>query len=368
MSKDAKLGLGLIGIGDAGLAHLDVLRSLRNAGLIPFEVRALCDTDKSTLENASERFGVKATYEDYKDLVAERFVDVVFVMTPTDSHADIIKAAAKAGKAVYSKKPLAHSAPQARDINAVVIDAGVQSGVALVMRHDPFILYARRLIQNNDFGKPMSAHIRTDQKIPDGIVARNGEGSHVEVPGRGTLVEQSIHDLDLLTWFLGTPKSVLAKFGFFSGYGVEDLAVVMLEHEDGILSTLTSVWHSIDRANERRIEFFFENGYMVITLESGKNQLEYQLGGDSAVMIRLETANTALLEHLGIAPNDIAHGGYEAFTNGPLQRYAAASFSFLNAVKSGNTPMPNFMDAVSVHDVVDAAYESANRGGPVELL
>ncbi|TFF95170.1 Gfo/Idh/MocA family oxidoreductase, partial [Candidatus Thorarchaeota archaeon] len=305
MSEDARLGLGLIGIGNVGTAHLSALRTLQEANLIPFEVRAVCDTDTAILKKASEKFGVGEAFETHKELVAEKSIDIVFVMTPTIRHGDIIKDAAKAGKAVYSKKPLAHSAPQARELNAVVIDAGVQSGVALVLRHDPFILYARELLASNDFGRPMSAHIRTDQRIPEGIVARNGEGSDVEVPGRGTLVEQSVHDLDLLSWFLGTPRSVLAKFGFFSGRGVEDLAVVMLEHEGDVLSTLTSVWHSIDRPNERMIELFFENGYVGISLESGKSRLDYQLGDDSPVRIHSETANRALLEHLDIDPNEV---------------------------------------------------------------
>jgi predicted dehydrogenase len=151
-------------------------------------------------------------------------------------------------------------------------------------------------------------------------------------------------------------------------HSTDDLAVVMLEHEGDVLSTLTSVWHSIDRPNERMIELFFENGYVGISLESGKSRLDYQLGDDSPVRIHSETANRALLEHLDIDPNEVPLEVYETFTKGPLQRCAAASYSFLNAVNSGRTPSPSFMDAVAVHSVVDAAYDSANRGVPVELL
>ena len=368
MSDNARPGLGLIGIGSVGLAHLNALANLERAELIDYDLRAVCDNDAAVLKSASEIFNIKTAFTNYRDLISKPDVDVIFVMTPTNKHGDIIKAAAKAGKAVYSKKPLAHSAPQARDLNAVVIDHNVPSGVGLVLRHDPFVLYARSLLDKHDFGRPMSAHIRTDQRLPEGVLNQNGIASDVEVPGRGTLVEQSIHDLDLLSWFFGTPKSVSAKFGFFSGSGLEDLATVVLEHEGGTISTLNSIWHSIDRVNERRIEFFFENGFIGITLESGKNKLDYQIGDEAPVRIHPETADLALLDHLGIDPNNLPSEAYDTLTSGPLQRYAAASYCFLNAVKSGNMPVPNFMDAVSVHNIVDAAYESANRGTPVELL
>lgn len=368
MSEEDNLRLGIIGTGNIGRAHLTALTSLKKTNLANFQITAVCDADSASARKAAKDFEIPTTYENYKELLTNRTIDVVYVCTPASKHTDIVKAAAKAGKAIYCDEPLAHSCPQARTLMAVTQDAKVPSGAGFILRFDPFILYAKKLLETHDFGKPMLAHIRTDHMYTDEYAKQHKWRGKSEIAGGGTLVEHSVHDIDILTWFLGPVKEVHAKVGFFAGRGVEDIASLIMTHVDGSMSTLDSIWHSVDRLNERYIEFFYENGFISITLESGERFLEYHLKGQNPVRINAETADMHLLTQIGVNSNKDALEIYGVLVDTINNRYAALSYAFLDAVKSGENPSPNFADAVAAHRIVDAAYESATKGTTVELL
>ncbi|MHA1577071.1 MAG: Gfo/Idh/MocA family protein [Candidatus Thorarchaeota archaeon] len=368
MSNKQRIRLGLIGTGTIGMTHLTGISALLEAELIDADIVALCDIDSEALSNAASLFDVKTTYENYVDLIDDENVDVIYICTPTNKHCDMVKAAAKAKKQIFCEKPLAHSWAQAQDLVAVTKSKEVVAGVGLVLRYDQFLLFARNLIAENDFGKPMLAHIRDDQRFPIDYVYYSKWRGDKSIAGGGTLLEHSIHDVDILRWFFGEVESVHAKVNFFAGREVEDHASLILTHQNGTVSTLDSIWHWVERNNERRIEFFFEKGYIGIRLESGKRYLEYHLQGKGPVRIWDETANDALLETLGLHTRNLQSNALEAITAVGSERYAALNYAFLSAIKSGQTPSPNFLDAVAAHRIVDAAYESSNKNETITLL
>ncbi|MHA2263332.1 MAG: Gfo/Idh/MocA family protein [Candidatus Thorarchaeota archaeon] len=367
MTKE-QLGLGLIGTGNIGRIHLTGISSLIEAGLIDLEISALCDNDPESLKEAADLFEVSTTYEDHTDLVNDEHIDIVYVCTPTSKHGDMVKAAAKSGKHIFCEKPVAHSAPQAQELLMITKDAGVMAGVGLVLRLDQLLLYTKNLLTEHDFGKPMLAHIRDDQRFPIDYISYSKWRGDRSIAGGGTLIEHSIHDIDVLQWFLGEADSVYAKVGFFSGREVEDQASLIMTHKDGAVSTLDSIWHWVERTNERRIEFFFEKGYIGITLESGKRFLEYQLQGQGLVRVSVDEASSALLNHLGLVEDTLSPSATEALTTIGTERYAALSYSFVKAIQSGTQPSPDLMDAIAAHKVVDAAYLSASESRCVDRL
>ncbi|MHA1862722.1 MAG: Gfo/Idh/MocA family protein [Candidatus Thorarchaeota archaeon] len=368
MSEEEELRLGLIGTGNIGRAHLTALSSLKKANLANFHLSAVCDLDSELVKQAAKDFDIPTTYEDYNELINNDDIDVVFVCTPTSKHSDIVKAAAKAGKAIYCEEPLAISCPQAQNLLAVTQDANVLSGAGFLLRYDSFVLYAKSLVENHDFGKPMLAHIRSDHLYTDEHKKLNEWRGESEIAGGGTLVEHCVHDVDLLTWFFGPVTEVHAKVGFYTGRGVEDLASLMMTHQDGQMSTIDSVWYSVERSDERRIEFFYENGFIGITLESGNRFLEYHMKGEGPVRINAETADIALLDHLGIKSSNGSLESYGVLRDTTDNRYSAMSYAFIRAVESGENPSPNFVDAVSAHKIVDAAYESATKCTTIKIF
>ncbi len=368
MNEEEGLRLGIIGTGNIGRAHLTALSSLKKTNLANFQLTAVCDIDSKSAQKAANDFDIPTIYENYDELLSNDEINVVYVCTPTSKHTDIVKAAAEAGKAIYCEEPLAHSCPQARTLMAVTQDANVPSGAGFLLRYDPFILYAKNLLERNDLGKPMLAHIRTDHMYTEEFEKMNEWRGDAQIVGGGTLVEHCVHDIDFLTWFFGPITDVFAKVGFFADRGVEDLASLMMTHKDGSISTLDSIWHSIDRPDERHIELFFENGFIGITLESGNRFLEYHLKGDGPIRINAETADMFLLEHIGVQSKNGSIETYGVLVDTTNNRYAALSYAFLRAIKSGENPSPNFLDAVAAHTIVDAAYESATAGARIEIL
>ncbi|MCK5239346.1 MAG: Gfo/Idh/MocA family oxidoreductase [Candidatus Thorarchaeota archaeon] len=360
--------VGLIGTGNIGKTHLIGIASLKEAGLLDVEIVALCDTNEDALNSAAELFEVDTLYEDYNDLVNDERVDVVYVCTPTNKHMDMVKAAARAKKQVFCEKPLAHSCPQARNLVAVTQDEGVNAAVGLVLRYDQFLLFAKKLLEEHDFGRPMLAHIRDDQRFPVDYAYYSKWRGEKLLAGGGTLIEHSIHDIDVLHWFFGDIESVYAIVSHFTGREVEDHASLMMKHKDGTISTLDSIWHWVERPNERSIEFFFEKGYIGVRLESGKRYLEYQLKGEEPVRIWQENADIALIEHLGLHSRNMSPEAAETITSVGTERFSALNFAFLSALQSDSEVSPNFMDAVAAHKIVDAAYESANKNRQVDLL
>jgi len=368
LSGEAGLRLGLIGIGKAGRTHLAALKSLKDGGLLNIEINAVCDIDKRKLKKTAKEFNIPAIYEDYVALINDENVDVVYICTPTSKHTDMVKQTARANKAVYCEKPIAHSCPQVRELNAVAIDSSIQTSAGLMLRYDPFLLYAKLLLEKHDFGRPLLAHIRDDQHFPLDQEDYAQLPGDIPILGRGILLHQSIHDIDVLSWFFGDIVSVYAQIGYYSDRGIEDQASLIMKHKDGTTSTLDSLWHWLEWPDERKAEFFFEKGFIGITLESGNTHLDYHLRGEESVRVHSEIAEEVLFEHLNISSKKLALNNHKLLSDAGIIKHQALSYSFLKAVLSGETPSPNFLEAVSAHRIVDAAYESAGKNTPVDIL
>lgn len=358
----------MIGAGNIGKTHLTSIVSLREAQLLDVEVAAICDIDREALRNSGEFFDVQKRYEHFTELVESSDVDVVYICTPTNLHPEMVRAVVKAAKPVFCEKPLAHTCAQASDLLTLTKKAGIPAGIGLVLRFDQFILYAKNLIDTCDLGKPMLVHIRDDQRIPVGYLYYSQWRGDLSIAGGGTLIEHSIHDIDLLRWFLGDADTVYAKTSHFSGKAIEDQASLIVTHRNGSIGTLDSVWHWVERPSERMIEFFFEKGWIAVKLGSDEHYLEYQLQGGKPVRVTAEMANPALLERLGLTRDDLSAEGYELITSVGNERYLALSYSLLKAIQANRNPSPDFADAVEAHRVVDAAYESAKKGKLVRIL
>ena len=359
--------VGLIGAGNIGLTHLISLSTLKEVGLLDVDLVAICDTNKESLDRAAETFSIAAPYDDYRDLLSNKEVDVVYICTPTNTHQTMVSDAAKRKKYIFCEKPLAHKANEAAEMLEVVRRARVPSAVGLVLRYDDFLLYSQKLVRESDFGTPMLAYIRDDQHIPVDFMYYSSWRGDKSVAGGGTLIEHSIHDLDILRWFFGDIVRVYARTRFVSGKQVEDLASLVITHKSGTVSSLNSIWHSVERPNERLIEFFFQKGYIGIHLGSGERYLEYHLSGQEPRHVSKTEAREVLLDELGIDRGEVSKDAIEAVTSLGNERYSALSYSIIRAMQNGKEPHPGFDDAYEAHRAVDAAYISAGSNLATEL-
>ncbi len=192
--------------------------------------------------------------------------DAVYVCTWTAEHPRLVAAAAERGLAVFCEKPLGVDLAAATEMAAVVERAGVVNQVGLVLRHSPAFGMLKALAEDPSSGRPMSVVFRDDQFIPIQGSYRSSWRGDVTKAGAGTLLEHSIHDLDMLEHVLGPVTSVSAGTAAFHEIdGIEDVASVLLRFASGATGTLQSVWHDVlERPSLRRVELFCERAYAVL--------------------------------------------------------------------------------------------------------
>jgi len=275
--------------------------------------------------------------------------DAVYVCTWTAAHPAIVAAAAERGLAVFCEKPLAVDLATAQAMTSAVEAAGVVNQVGLVLRHSPAFGLLGALAADAGNGRPMSVVFRDDQFIPTQGHYRSTWRGDVTKAGAGTLLEHSIHDLDMLEQVMGPVVSVAAQTARFHEIeGIEDVASVLLRFANGATGTLLSVWHDVlERPSLRRVELFCEKAYAV-------------LEGDWFGPVEWTTTGAAPVRVEGDALIDEARARGAALGN--------PDALFIDAVTKGERAWPSFADALRAHTLADAVYRSAAAGGaPIDV-
>jgi len=338
--------VGLVGCGHIGAAHAHAITELARAGLVDARLSATFDTDAARAERFAARFGARAVPA-VDALVAE--ADAVWICTWTSGHAPVARAAAAAGRAVFCEKPLGRDLAEAETVAAVL--ARVPHQVGLVLRSAPVFEEMRRRVVGGEHGRVLAVAFRDDQYFPVRGTYRSAWRGEVEHAGGGTLLEHSIHDVDLLRWMLGEPVQVSATVARRFGYpGIDDVAAVSLAFAEGATAQLTSVWHQVTaRESSRRLEVFCEDALLWTDDDNlGPLRVERSEGTDVVAGVRPEWA-----ERLAVAPEHRA----------ALAMYAAPTKAFLDGLLDGRPGAPSADEALAAHRIVDAAYRSAAAGG-----
>jgi predicted dehydrogenase len=275
--------------------------------------------------------------------------DAVYVCTWTSEHPRLVEAAAERGRAVFCEKPLAVDLATADRMVNRVQQAGVINQVGLVLRRSPAFGLMKALAADPEGGRPMSIVFRDDQYIPiQGMYASTWRGDAAKA-GSGTLLEHSIHDLDLLEWILGPITSVSARSASFHGLdGIEDSVAVSLAFDNGAVGTLVSVWHDmLERPSQRWVELFCERAYVALQ-DDWWGPVDWRIGDAGGHRAQGEELEAEA------ARRDALFGNPDA--------------AFIEAVAAGTPAWPDFSDALRAHVLVDGVYRSAAAGGaPVAI-
>ena len=348
--------VGLIGAGFIGRFHSRGLRGLIRMGLVDARYVAVCDRDAERAQEFARIAGLDFWTADPDELIASPKVNTVYVCTPTVEHKALVLKAAAAGKHVFCEKPLARTLDEVREMHEAVRAAGVRHQVGLILRHSPIFTVLKDLMSDPKLGRLMAAVFRDDQFFPIQGGYASDWRKDVRVTGGGTLIEHSIHDLDLLTWLCGDVESLRAETRNFAGHeGVEDLAAVTLKFANGATGQLTSVWHNVlSRPSGRHLEFFFEHGYFAVDQDFfGDIRYETYATNGSAVLSD-EEVRRRYLELVGLAGDDYAQA---------LNRYSLEDYFFLRAISEERDAYPGFDIGLRAHELVGAVYRSAAEGG-----
>lgn len=350
--------VGLIGCGFIGRFHSRNLRGAIRTERLPARYVAVCDRDIERAESFAAITGAEVVTGEAEQVFATPGLNAVYICTETSGHPALVKRAAELGLAVFCEKPLATSLPAVREMVAAVEDAGVVNQVGLVLRYSPVFTVLKDLMADPQLGPLLTAHLRDDQFFPIRGHYASAWRADFARAGGGTLIEHSIHDVDLFRWLFGDITALRCHTRVTSGHDrVEDIALITFQHEDGHQTTLSSIWHAIDeRPSTRRLEVFFEGGWFA-TEHDFIGPIRYQLRTGPEVELSTDEVVERYRTIAGLDDVEL-----QLATRGMLEDYR-----FLQRVHDGEPAFPSFRTALAAHEVVDACYRSARDGAEVRL-
>jgi predicted dehydrogenase len=337
-----RLRIGFLGAGLIATYHS---KSLRHSGAA-VDRTGVFDPDHERAAAFAQASGhtVMATEDDVLDSC-----DAVYICTWTSEHLRQVEKAAARNLAVFCEKPLAFDVATAERMNALVTDAGVVNQVGLVLRRSPAYVWAKHLIDEPVAGTVMAVVFRDDQFIPiQGHYGSTWRGDRTRA-GSGTLLEHSIHDVDMLRVLVGEIDRVSAHVTNFHGHdGIEDVASTTIRFASGALGTLASIWHdNLARPSLRRVEVFCSHRHIVIEGDDWYGPVSWtDTNGDTGTLTGDELTAAVASMHGTENPDD----------------------EFVKSAMAGTTATPDFAEAVKAHRIVDAMYSSsAQNGASVEV-
>ncbi|CAN7680936.1 Gfo/Idh/MocA family oxidoreductase [Paenibacillus sp. LjRoot153] len=203
------------------------------------EIVAIWDEIVERGQQEAEVRGV-AFYASLEELLANPEIEAVVVDTPTNLHRDVIIAAARAGKHIFTEKVIAPTLHEVNEILAAVEEAGVTLTVSLPRLNSPSTLAIQDIVAKELLGQ--ITLVRTRLSHNGGIsTTANPNGwlpqhfYNAEQCGGGALIDLGCHPMYLNRLLLGLPVAVSASYGYVTGREVEDNAVSLLQYENGAL-------------------------------------------------------------------------------------------------------------------------------------
>ena len=193
-SSGSNVRVGVIGCGViAYWSHLRELRSIPGVQLL-----AASDPDPAARERAAKLSAVR-TYAESDELLAQADIDAVIISAPTQLHAQLGLAAARARKHLYLEKPIAITAEEGAQLLAAVEESGVHAAAGLNRRCHPLFVQAKELISSGAIGNVRSVLTAFTEPIETGTMPH---WKRLRSTGGGVLLDLFSHHADLLRWFL----------------------------------------------------------------------------------------------------------------------------------------------------------------------
>jgi predicted dehydrogenase len=345
----AQHGFGLVGCGMIAEFHTRAIAEIPGSKVV-----AVYDTVPDRARKIAELAGEGCTiYDDLGAMLAHPGLDVVSVCTPSGAHRDPAVQAALAGKHVVVEKPMEITVPRCDAILEACDRTGVRLCAIFPSRFSKANLALKRAIDAGRFGRLTLGDTyvkwwRTQEYYDSG-----GWRGTWELDGGGALMNQAIHNVDLLQWLMGDVEGVQAQAATLchERIEVEDTAVAILRFKSGALGVIeaaTSCYPGL----LKRTEIHGSDGSARveqddITLWS----FRHEEPGDAALR-SAGNVNTG-----GAAdPRDISHAGHR-------EQLA----DFLQAIDTGGQPRVDGREGRKAVEIIRAIYRSARTGQPVPL-
>ncbi|MFO7154685.1 MAG: Gfo/Idh/MocA family oxidoreductase [Caldicoprobacter oshimai] len=278
--------VGLIGIGFMGRGHLDNYIRLEAEGF-PVKLVAICDIDKDKFENKflpgninvgnkKYDFSKYNLYTDIDEMLENEDLDYVDITLPTYLHAEAAIKALNKGMHVLCEKPMALTVDECKAMIEAAEKNNRKLMIAQCLRFWPEYEYLKECVETNRFGKVLAGYFFRGGGTPkwsyqNWLLQKDKSG--------GAILDQHIHDVDMINWLFGTPKAVstIAK-NVIPGSGY-DIVSTRYIYEDGKVITAEDDWvlngeygfSMLYRVNFEKGNVVYEKGTLKVNPNDGKS-------------------------------------------------------------------------------------------------
>lgn len=335
-------GIGIIGLGMAVQPHAQALLELTDsaafvAGFSPSAERRA----------AFERTYGLPTVDSEAALLNDPRIDVVLVLTPPRTHAEVALRAARAGKHVLVEKPLDIDLPRARSLVDAFAEEGRTLGVVFQHRFRCSPMALKQLLDDGLLGDLLSVSASVRWWRSADYFAQPGRGMRSR-DGGGVLLTQAVHTLDLLLHLAGPAASVMARC---SNSGMrrtdtEDVACAVVSYANGAFGVIDATTVAFPGYPER----------IEIAGTAGSALLE-----DDRLVV--QRPDRPPMEMSGTSGGG---GGADPMAFSP-EAHRRLIEAFLGAVGEGREPVNSGHSALAVHALIDAMLESSATGQPATV-
>jgi inositol 2-dehydrogenase len=330
------LNMGVIGLGRLGRVYAaDLAQRVPGARLI-----AVADLQSDLAQSFAGDYGVSRWYRNHEDLLADRDVAAVAVITPTSTHGEVVIAAAKAGKAIFCEKPISTSLAEAARMLAVVHKTGAFFQMGFQRRFDAGYLGAKKKIEDGVIGTPVLLTSTSRDPFRPPL-----EFCDPKISG-GLIADMGIHDFDVGRMFMGDVKSVYANgatlaYPEMRSVGDIDNAIINMVFANGTLGVVHL---------SRNAVF----GYDIrAEIWGTKGSLQVGYFRETPILVMTKEGIT----------HDVVPHFMERFE----RAYLAQIQDFVNKVLQEKEPSISGADGLAALRVSLAATKSLKEGRPVEV-
>jgi UDP-N-acetyl-2-amino-2-deoxyglucuronate dehydrogenase len=362
----AELKVAIVGCGVIGLNHVRAIERVSN-----FAVTALVDPDEdapANLVNAVQelnplsRIGEVAQFRTLEEALAAG-IDMVAICTPSGLHVAQAEQALNAGVHVVIEKPLDVDLARGRRIATAATAAakrGILTTVISQHRFDPAAVAVAEAVNSGEFGRMTSAVASVSWWRSQAYYDSGAWRGTWELDGGGALMNQGVHTVDLLVWFLGRPVEVAAHTACLAHerIEVEDVVTATVKFESGALAVIHATTAAYPGLSAR-IQLHGTRGSAVLD----NDRLVYfgsaaPSDDDSGQGIRDISA-----ERVPVGHDADSAPGPESFIEGHVRQY----LDIAEAVRDGRAPGVTVDDALLALALVRSVYVSAALGSPVSV-
>lgn len=243
----------VIGAGRIGKLHAENL-AYRIPGT---SVIGIADVNQPAAQETATRLKIPRVSADYHELIGLPEADAVVICSATDTHTDIITAAAQAGKHIFCEKPIDLNLGRIDRALEAVEKAGVKLQIGFNRRFDPNFRRVRDAVIRGEVGTPQRLHIISRDPAPPPI-------SYVKVSG-GIFVDMTIHDFDMARYLIGSEiEEVYACAAVMvdpaiGAAGDVDTALIVLRFANGVIGSIDNSRKAV-YGYDQRVEVFGSEG------------------------------------------------------------------------------------------------------------